>query len=346
MMTAPSSRSDTCSLATRRELLVGLAGAVTLLAADSVGAQSDAPHDIIDVHAHFMPPSMQAAGSASPVMRAWSVQRHLEAMQAAGVGRSILSITTPGVVQPGDTGRALIRECNEFGARLVSDHPHAFGQFVYVRLDDTDNALSEIAHGLDTLKAHGVGLFTSYDNKWLGDPQFDPVFDELNRRHAIVYVHPTTSPCCRNLIPDLADTMVELGTDTTRAIASYLYRGRAQRYPNIRLIWSHSGGTMPYLIERFEFADRNGPLKNTLPGGFRASAGRFFYDVAQASNTVATRALRAVIPPTHILFGTDYPFRTPAEHVAQLQAGGVFNRTELADLYRGNIMRDMPGLLG
>jgi predicted TIM-barrel fold metal-dependent hydrolase len=278
-------------------------------------------------------------------MAAWTLQRHLDDMEQAGVSRAILSVTTPGVPVPGEPGRALIRAANEYGARLRDDHKAKFGVFTYVRLDDTDAALKEIAYGSDTLKAHGVGLFTSYGGRWLGDPAFDPVFQELERRRAIVYVHPTTAACCGQLIPNVADTLIEYGTDTTRAIASYVYRGAARKFPSVQMIWSHSGGTMPYLIERFDGADRTPPLHEAAPEGFRKTAGRFFYDVAQASNPVATGALRKVVPASQIVFGTDYPFRTPLEHVQSLEAGKVFNAAELTGLYRGNVARALPGLL-
>jgi predicted TIM-barrel fold metal-dependent hydrolase len=213
-------------------------------------------------------------------------------------------------------------------------------------MDDIDTALKEIEYGFDVLKAQGIGLFTSYGSQWLGDARFDPVFTELERRRGIVYVHPNTAACCTRLVPEVADTLIEYGTDTTRAIASYVYRGAAHRYPNVRMIWSHSGGTMPFLVERFDGADRGAAAKAQAPEGFRALAGRFFYDIAQASNPVATRALRSVVPVEHIVFGTDYPFRTPLEHVRALDGSDVFNRTELAGLYAGNVRARLPELGG
>jgi predicted TIM-barrel fold metal-dependent hydrolase len=279
-------------------------------------------------------------------MNAWSLQRHLEEMDAAGVTRSLFSLTTPGIVVTGDQGRKLTRESNEYAAKTCGEQQGKLGFFTYVQLDDPDGALEEIEYGLDVLKAQGVGLFTSYGNRWLGDPQFDPVFAELERRKAIVYVHPTGPACCSRLIPGVADTLIEYGTDTTRAIASYIYRGAARRFPNVRMIWSHSGGTMPYLIERFEGADRSEAAKAEAPGGFRAAASKFFYDIAQASNPVATAALRSVVPVNHIVFGTDYPFRTPLEHVTALKAAGVFSRTELRGLYRVNVEQFLPALAG
>jgi predicted TIM-barrel fold metal-dependent hydrolase len=188
-------------------------------------------------------------------------------------------------------------------------------------------------------------LFTSYAGHWLGDAQFDPLFTELDRRKAVVYVHPTSALCCTRLIPEVADTLIEYGTDTTRAIASYVYRGAARRFPNVRMIWSHSAGTMPYLIERFEGADRGEAARVQAPDGFRASISRFWYDIAQASNPVATRALRSVVPQERIVFGTDYPFRSSLEHVRSLEAGKVFDPQELRGIYRSNVEKQLPELI-
>lgn len=326
----------------RRDFLVGLAA--TGAAAAASAGKSPADRGIVDVHAHFMPPELKAAGAIG-VMGDWTLGRHLDAMNEAGVARSILSITTPGVLLSGPAGWKLTRTCNEYAASLASQERRKLGFFIYTRVDDIDKALAEIAYGFDSLNACGVGLFTSYESQWLGDPRFDPLFEELNRRSAIVQVHPTSGPCCRGLIPNVADTVIEFETDTTRAIASYVYRGAAARYPRVKMIWSHSGGTMPSLIERFDFADKSPEAHTSSPNGFRATAAKFYYDVAQASNPAATSALRRVVPVDHIVFGTDFPFRTPLEHVRQLEAGGIFSDRELRGIYRGNVQAGLTALL-
>lgn len=328
----------------RRDLLAGFAAAAALPALRiSEGAQGAASRRIIDVHAHFQPPAIRALNLPGP-MNAWSLEKQIDDMDAAGVTRAMLSITTPGVPSTGDTAHRIARESNEYAAQLAGDHGRRFGSFACVPMDDPDAALKEVEHALDVLKAQGIGLFTSYSGHWLGDAQFDPLFRELDRRKAVVYVHPTSAACCARLMPEVADTIIEYGTDTTRAIASYVYRGAARRFPNVRMIWSHSGGTMPYLIERFDFADQGGGTRAQAPEGFRAAIARFWYDIAQASNPVSTRALRSVVPMQHIVFGTDYPFRTSIDHVQRLESGKVFDRAELAALYRGNVMRDLPEL--
>ncbi len=324
-----------------------LAGAGASLAALGAPARAAArPRNIVDVHAHFTPPTFRTAGIATGPMAGWSVERQYEEMDKAGVSRALLSITTPGVLVEGEPGARLTREANEYGARIAAESKGRLGQFVYVQhAEQTDAALREIAHGLDTLKANGVCLFTSYGGKYLGDPVFDPLFSELNRRKAVVYVHPTTAACCARVVPVVPDTVIEFGTDTTRAITSYVYRGAARRFPDVKLIFSHSGGTLPFLIERYDFFDRSGQGKAAAPDGFRSEIARFYFDIAQAANPVATRALRAVVPVGQLVFGTDFPYRTPIEHVQALEAARVFDARELAGIYRGNLAGRLPALL-
>ena len=136
----------------------------------------------------------------------------------------------------------------------MADHPGRFGMFSTVPLPDVDGCLREIEYSQDTLKADGVCMMTSYQGKYPGDPAFEPVMSELNRRKAVVFFHPVKAECCKDLQPELAPALIELGTDTTRAIASVIFDGTASRYPDIRFIFSHGGGTMPYLMTRFSCA--------------------------------------------------------------------------------------------
>lgn len=329
----------------RRQVLsaLGVTAALTSLR-PVLCAEGKVGRNIVDVHAHFQPPAIRALNLPGP-MNAWDLQKQIADMDAAEVSRAMLSVTTPGVPATGEVARRIARESNEYAAKLGTDYGRRFGSFACLPMDDADAALKELAYALDTLKAQGVGLFTSYAGHWLGDAQFDPLFAELDRRKAIVYVHPTSAACCTRLIPEVADTLIEYGTDTTRAIASYVYRGAARRYPNVRMIWSHSAGTMPYLIERFDGADRGAAAKAQAPDGFRESIARFWYDIAQASNAVATTALRSVVPVERIVFGTDYPFRSSIEHVRSLESAKVFDHKELQGVYRGNVARSLPDLI-
>src|ERR1700676_2366274 len=191
-------------------------------------------------------------------------------------------------------------------------------------LRDAEGSLRELEYALDTLKADGIALMTSYGDKWLGDPLFLPVMEELNRRRALVYTHPTAANCCVNLVPTQQPVMIEFGTDTTRTIADIVFSGNAQKFRDIRWIFSHAGGTMPFLIERFvrnRLLEPN--VKPTVPDGTLAELSRFYYDTAQTSNKGSMAALSAIIPVSQIVFGTDYPYRTGLDHVKELRNPGV-----------------------
>ncbi len=312
------------------------------------GGGAGRPHrGIVDVHAHLTPPQyiQDLAGTdhlKGPTLT-WSPQKHLEDMDKAEVSLAILSITTPGVWF-GDAaqGRRLARGVNDYAAGLAAKHKGRFGCFTALPLPDIEGSLREMEYGLDQQKSEGIGLLTSYGDKWLGDASFDPVFAELNRRKAVVYVHPTSPDCCANVLAAVPDPAIEYGTDTTRAIANYVFGGAARRFPDVTMIWSHAGGTMPFLIERFDGMSAHPASRALVPDGFRAAAGRFFYDTAQAANPVSMGALRQVVPVSQIVFGTDYPFRTAGEHVSALESGGVFSDAELKGIWRGNAARVLP----
>jgi len=336
-----------------------MAGAGTLVATGlarpgSAAAQAvliDKPHRI-DVHHHLSPPAYVSASNANnfgdALMKNWTPEKSLADMDKAGVAVAMLSVTTPGLnFTSGEPARTLARECNEYGARLVADHPGRFGSFATIPLTDVEGSLREIAHALDTLKADGICLMTSYGDKWLGDPSFLPVMEELNRRKALVYTHPTVANCCVNLVPTQQPVMIEFGTDTTRTIADIVFSGNAQKFRDIRWIFSHAGGTMPFLIERFV---RNPLLepkaKASVPDGTLAELKRFYYDTAQTSNKASMSALMAIIPVSQIVFGTDFPYRTSIDHVRGLRESGVFTDAQLMDIERGNAQKLLPRLAG
>ncbi len=190
-------------------------------------------------------------------------------MDKAGVLTALTSITTPALRFLDEAGaRKLARECNEYTAKLVADRKGRFGMFAVMPMPSVEGTLHEIAYALDTLKADGIGLLTSYGDKWLGDPAFAPVLEELNRRKAGVYTHPTTANCCANL-------------DTTRTIASLVFSGTAARLADLRIIFSHGGGTLPFLAERFlRLPLNNRTLAARVPNGVIAELRRFYYDTS------------------------------------------------------------------
>ena len=328
----------------RREFLQGMAaiGTSAVLPGTVLGAQQTRASRI-DVHGHFMSPIMIETIGAQELgnFATWSAAKHLDTMEENGVASTMISI--PPHYDPELVDR-VARPTNEFGARLAQDHPGRFGLMAFLPMPHIDTTLREIEYALDTLKADGVAMYTNYGDKWLGDPVFNPVLEELNRRHAVVFAHPISADCCKALLPNVADTTIEWQTDTTRAIANMLFNGAASRYPNVKMIFSHGGGTMPFLVERFNAAAANAKYKEYFPQGFAGAAAKMFFDTAWTSNAVAMTALRTVVPISQILFGTDYPARTVTDHVKGLQECGVFNATELQQVERGNALALFPRL--
>ena len=297
--------------------------------------------DKIDVHHHYVPPAyVREVGSAelAPPILGWTLEKSMEDMDRAGVRRAYLSITTPGLDFgfPESTKR-LARECNTYAADVVARYPARYGMFAALPLPDVKASLDEVAYALDTLKADGVGLFSSYGGRlWLGDARLDPLFSELDRRRALVFVHPTSNACCTNLLgASIEDSMIEYQTDTTRAIANYLFNGAAKRFPNVRIIWSHAGGSMPYLIGRFLRKASSPEWAAMLPGTVAETVARYYYDTAQSANIEAMTALSKLVPASHILFGTDFPYSVAARDVAGLGSSG-FTESQLRAVFHSN----------
>jgi 6-methylsalicylate decarboxylase len=332
-----------------------VAGAAALAAAGlgpfrKASAQGAEKPYRIDVHHHLSPPTYMQAALANNfgdgAQRNWTVEKSLADMDAAGISVSMLSVTQPGVnFTSGDTARKLCRESNEYAAKLIADHPGRFGSFAMIPLTDTDGSLQEIAYALDTLKLDGIGLLTNYRDKWLGHPSFLPVMEELSRRKCVVYTHPATADCCVNLVPTQSPGLIEWGTDTSRTIGDIVFSGNAQKFRDIKWIFSHAGGTMPFLIERFiRHPQLEAKYKPTVPDGTLAELTRFYYDTAQTSNKAAMSALTAVIPTSQILLGTDFPYRTGLDHVKGLRSSGVFTDAQIMDIERGNALKLLPRL--
>src|SRR6267143_2576335 len=240
----------------RRKFLGGMTalGAGVLVSRHEAEAQMSTvkPHRI-DVHHHHTPPPYLAAITAQNIpgpVRDWTPEKSIADMDKAGVATAMTSITTPAMRFLDDAGaRRLARECNDYSAKLAADSKGRFGMFAAMPMPYVEATLQEIAYALDTLKADGIGLLTSYGDKWLGDPAFAPVMDELDRRRAVVYVHPTAPDCCRNLLPGVPDWVIEFPADTTRTITSLLFSGTVARCRNIRFIFAHIGGILPLVVE-------------------------------------------------------------------------------------------------
>ncbi len=323
----------------RREFLLALAASAAVRAQAPAVAK---PYRI-DVHHHFFPPEYVAAiGNLAAAFPPWSVAQSLDVMGKANVEKAMLSLSLPGVFIAGniEQARRLSRIVNDYGAKMVRDNPGRFGLFATIPLPDIEGSLREIEYAYGTLKADGLGLMTSFGDKWLGDAAFAPVWEELNRRRAVIYTHPLSPDCCGALIYGLGPGAIEWATDTTRTAASLLFSGTASKYPNIRWILSHGGGTLPFLLSRFVREEATGKNMNQrLPRGLMYEIRKFYYDTAQANTAGPLAALLEMVPSSQVLYGSDYPYRTFDELNAGLGSYRGFTSTDLRAIERDNAMQ-------
>ncbi len=307
----------------------------------------------VDVHHHFYPPEYlkalqsPAAGGESismPGVSDWTIEHTLADMNNNGIATAILSLSPPGCSLGGpDENRGLARACNEFAVRAVREHPGRFGLFAALPMPDVEGSLAEIANALDVLKADGVQMMTSYGNQWPGDPAFEPVFEELNRRKALVFIHPHAPACCGNLIPWVPAALLEYPHDTNRCIMSLMFSGTLSRYPDIRYIFCHGGGSMPMLSGRVMHSGTNKRFLPLVPKGIEYELKKLHYDIAIAAYRPSLAALFALAPVSQVLLGSDFPFHSVSNAVAGLDAYGL-PEADVRAVYRGNAERLIPRL--
>jgi len=308
-------------------------------------------HGIIDVHHHMIPPfyltenrdRIVAAGGGrmNPAYLTWTPEQALAAMEKNGVATAVLSLS-PGGFWSGDREAAArtARQVNEYGADLMRTHSGRFGLFAIIPLPDTEASLREIEYAYSVLKADGIGLATNYDDKWLGHPDYQPVFEELDRRKSVVFVHPATSSCCRTLLPDVSPMLIEVPQETARAVTNLLFTGTFVKFKNIRFIFPHAGGNVPMLLGRMH---QYGPkdIAEKAPNGIEYELKRLYYDVAGTAYRPAIAALTTLVPATQILFGSDNPFvplSDTAEGIRQLS----LSRDDLARIDQDNALTLLP----
>jgi 6-methylsalicylate decarboxylase len=313
------------------------------------GFASSTPHRrAIDVHHHFFPPQYFAEGPPQVKIASgasWTPAKAVDAMDRAGVDLSILSFPSPYLWFPGiENGRRLARMCNEYGAQVVRDGRNRFALFAGLpALDDTAGCLREIAFGLDVLGAPGVAVMTSYGDKWLGHSSFAPVWDELNNRGAVVFVHPSIAVCCGALPTGVPYNYLELPFETARAIASLWYSGALVRWPKINFIFSHGGGPLPMIADRLSRFGRPGASKGETLFDGRAAFRKLYFDTANAASSPALDAARMLAAPRHLLYGSDFPY-IPIDRETNDLAKANISARELREIERDNALLLMPNL--
>lgn len=343
--------------ASRRQFLAGAAafGATAMLPGTDTAVQA-APAKLIDTHHHFYPPAYQKAQvdwedqhkvPHLGVQSAWTRDKDIEEMDKNGITTSVLSLaSTPGVWFDGGAKSAqdMARMCCDFAAEMVRDRPGRYGLFAPLSMLDADATLKEIEYVFDTLKADGINLQTNYGDKWLGDPAYKPVLEELNRRKAVIFVHPLVASCCGNLSVGAGPAVIEVPHDTTRTVTSLLLSGTFARLRDIKWLFSHGGGTIPMLAGRIEaFYDQRGRAPNGFaPDGIEAELRRLYYDTANATHPASMAALTKLVPASQITYGSDYPY-FPLAQIDNLRQLGL-PPADLDAIMNGNVSRLVPRL--
>jgi 6-methylsalicylate decarboxylase len=338
----------------RRQVLAGLAATAASAAWPDRSARAGGGRRSVDVHHHFFPPAYLeplaqwnkqqgiADGLQTP-QKAWSIEKAVEDMDRNEVATGILSISTPGVrFGSEEDARKMARLCNEYGAEMSRNHKGRFGLFAATPMPDVEGSLKEIEYALDTLKADGIGLMTSYGDSWPGDARFAPIFQELNRRKAVVYFHPLAPNCCGNLIPGAPASLIEYPHDTARAALSLLVNGAFARYGDIRFIFSHAGASIPVLAGRIANGLKNRKnLAEIAPDGIEQQLKKLHFDTANSAYAPTMAALLAFVPVSQVLFGSDFPYLTIGQNAEGFDKLGL-SAVDAHAINRGNAERLLP----
>ncbi|MFT4116107.1 amidohydrolase family protein [Bradyrhizobium sp.] len=271
--------------------------------------------NVIDTHHHFLPPDYVDEVGADPIARPlvsgrvpdWSPTASIEAMDRSGVGLAVLSLSSPALESlPPERRPAVARHCNEYAANLVRDYPGRFGFFATLPLVDIDASLREVEHCFHALGSSGVCLMTNYGGRYLGDPVLAPLLAELDRRDAVIFVHPTM-PEPEPPSIGLPAASLEFPFDTTRTIASLMFSGVLLRYRRLRFIFSHAGGVVPLLAARLARLESQSRFREAVPEGVIAALKGFYFDTALSADDYALPGLLRLAAPDKVLFGSDFP---------------------------------------
>ncbi len=310
----------------------------------------------IDVHFHTVPQVFRdaaaAAGKGATISSGfpeWSVASSLALMDRHDIATALLSLSQPGVHFGDDAAaRQLARAVNDGLAEAMAQHPQRFGAFATLPMPDVEGACAEAIRTLDEAGFDGVCLLASYGERFLGDEAFEPLMQVLNERDAVVFVHPNYHPSSKAIGLPLPAFMMEFLFDTTRAAANLIFTRTLDRYPRIRFILAHAGGTLPYIGWRMAMSPLIDPrLAAFTPDDVLDRLGRFWYDTALSAGPAHFGALDAIARPERILFGSDWPYapETVTRHtVAALEDSQRFTPERQREIARDNALALFPRL--
>ncbi len=304
----------------------------------------------IDVHHHVLPDfyieAQKAAGITGTAYRGfpeWTPEMSLAVMNTNDIATSILSFTSPGIWF-GDIARThdLARRCNDYLAELTLRYPGRFGGFAFLPLPDIDAAIRELERVLNELALDGITLLTSVDDRYIGHPDFEPLYAELNRRRVVTFIHPCYPPGTEARGWNIPRMLIDYPFETTRVAINLIFNGVMNRHPDIPFILSHSGGTLPFLAHRVSIFDKATTFQDNYPDGAMASIRRFWFDTALSGDSLPLAGLTRIADPSRILFGSDYPYigeETVASETAGLDSWFESNQDAEPSINRSNAER-------
>jgi 6-methylsalicylate decarboxylase len=309
----------------------------------------------VDLHHHVIPDFYwdasnedgNAAGGINPPP--WSLDGAIAYLDEAGIDVAVASISTPGVHFGDDAAaRKLARQVNEYLADVKRNRPDRFGGFAILPLPDIEGALEQVEYALDVLELDGVSVMTNAGGSYLGDSRFDPIFAELQRRAAVVFVHPTASPDPIAHTLGLPDTLLDYPVDTSRAIAKLHFSNTLARTPDVKYVFVHAGGTIPFVASRFAIVDEMDVIPGAQErGAFAEALPRLYWDTASAFGDPVLHMLRSVTGIENVVLGTDYPYPRDAISIGglhQLQNTAELDDDERRGVLGGSAARLIPRL--
>ncbi|MDO8124053.1 MAG: amidohydrolase family protein [Candidatus Hermodarchaeota archaeon] len=320
----------------------------------------------IDLHHHIIPSDYVKALaeigitelSGIPIPK-WRPKKSLTDMDKLGIDKAVLSAPLV-YFKDNEFSRKFARTTNIYLAELIKTYPSRYGGLASVPLPDIDGAFEELEYAFDELHLDGVTLLSNSKGMYLGDPELEEFFAELNRRKAVVFIHPHDPPFAHIRKPDVPVMFLEWPFDTTRAVTNMVYSGVLDRYPHIRYILSHGGGTVPYLAWRisvleYRQRDKTKVLRSLYDLIIRKQGPitgmkllqKMYYDTTAVTAQSSLSALNELLDPSHIVLGTDLgaaPKLMASLILRDLQTFDGFNEEDLISIARKGALELFPRL--
>lgn len=301
----------------------------------------------IDVHHHVLPDFykdvQRAAGIGGTAYRGfpdWTPEKSLELMDQLDIAATIFSFTSPGI-HFGDIGqtRELAIQFNDYLAGLKKDYGGRFGGFAFLPLPDIDASIAEIGRIQGELHLEGVCLLTSVDDRYIGDPHFWPVYEELHKGNMVAFIHPCYPPGTEAKGWDIPRMLIDYPFETTKVATNLIFNGVMEKLPGIKWLLSHAGGTLPMLAHRISIFDTRTKFKDNYPKGALHHIREFYFDTALSGANAPLDALMAFADPDRVLFGTDYPYIAADVAISETEGFATykgFSKQQRANVERGN----------